>query len=75
MSLLVYCYSVEDTVERNILDLGARQGLSLYTKENAEVSMDVTKLQRGKEKVDAPARSRKVGDFIARFVVHRISTI
>ncbi|PVF98205.1 hypothetical protein CPB86DRAFT_825898 [Serendipita vermifera] len=61
----VYCYSVEDTVERNILDLGARQGLSLYTKENAEIAMDVTKLQRGKEKVDAPARSRKVGDFIA----------
>jgi len=26
---------VSDTVERNILDLGVQQGLSLYTKDNA----------------------------------------
>jgi hypothetical protein len=68
MELLVYCYSVEGTVERNILDLGARQGLSLYTKGNAHVAMDVSRLQREKGRVDAPARSNKSGDFIARSV-------
>ena len=61
----MYCYSVEDTVERSILDLAARQGLSLYTKDKAEVAMDVTQLQRGKEAVDAPSRGKKTGDFIA----------
>lgn len=61
----VFCYSVEGTVERSILDLGARQGLSLYTKDQACVTMDVTRLQREKERVDAPNRSKKTGDFIA----------
>lgn len=60
---------MEGTVERNILDLGARQGLSLYTKDMAQVAMDVRKFQKEKEKVDAPARSKKTGDFIARHVV------
>jgi len=62
----VYCYSVEGTVERNILDLGVRQGLSLYTKENAHVAMDVSRFLRERERVDAPSRSNKSGDFIAR---------
>lgn len=61
----VYCYSVEDTVERSILDLAARQGLSLYTKDKAEVAMDVSQFQRGKEAIDAPSRGKKTGDFIA----------
>ncbi|KAF9261015.1 hypothetical protein L218DRAFT_981084 [Marasmius fiardii PR-910] len=36
----VYCYYAEDTVEKNILDLAARQGHSLYTKENAMGSLN-----------------------------------
>jgi hypothetical protein len=43
--------------------------LSLYTKDKAQVAMDVAQLQKEKVKVDAPARSKKTGDFIARFVV------
>jgi hypothetical protein len=35
------------------------------------VAMDVSKLQRGKEKVDAPARTKKTGDFIARYVLRQ----
>ena len=56
-------------MEKSILDLGARQGLSLYTKDKAQVAMDVARLQK-EEKVDAPARSKRTGDFIARFVSH-----
>ncbi|KAG8798985.1 hypothetical protein FRC16_006130 [Serendipita sp. 398] len=62
----VYCYEVEDTVERSILDLGARRGLSLYTKDKAEKAMEVNQFVQDKEKVDAPTRSKKTGDFIAR---------
>ncbi|KAF9235026.1 hypothetical protein BU15DRAFT_51896, partial [Melanogaster broomeanus] len=38
----VFCYYAEDTVEKNILDLAARQGLSPYTKDNSAGSVNVT---------------------------------
>ncbi|KAF8055235.1 SNF2 family N-terminal domain-containing protein [Lyophyllum atratum] len=63
----VYCYYAEDTVERNILDLAARQGLSLYTKENSAGTLNVTSLavESDAKVVDSP-RKKKVqkGDFI-----------
>ncbi|KAF8060148.1 SNF2 family N-terminal domain-containing protein [Lyophyllum atratum] len=56
-----------DTVERNILDLAARQGLSLYTKENSAGTLNVTSLavESDAKVVDSP-RKKKVqkGDFI-----------
>ncbi|TFK32939.1 SNF2 family N-terminal domain-containing protein [Crucibulum laeve] len=62
----VYCYYAEDTVERNILDLAARQGLSLYTKENAAGSLNVSSFVADTEKktVDAPLKKVQKGDFI-----------
>ncbi|GLB44340.1 putative SNF2 family N-terminal domain [Lyophyllum shimeji] len=64
----VYCYYAEDTVERNILDLAARQGLSLYTKENSAGSLTVASLsaETDKKAVDSPKKKLKVqkGDFI-----------
>ncbi|KAH7925001.1 hypothetical protein BV22DRAFT_1034512 [Leucogyrophana mollusca] len=63
----VFCYYAEDTVERNILDLAARQGLSLYTKDNSAGSLNVTPFAMDSQKVvDSPGKQRKVqkGDFI-----------
>lgn len=63
---LVYCYYAEDTVERNILDLAARQGLSLYTKENAAGTVNVSSFAADNDKtaVDAPIKKAQKGDFI-----------
>jgi E3 ubiquitin-protein ligase SHPRH len=64
----VYCYYAEDTVERNILDLAARQGVSLYTKENAAGTLNVSnfELDDSQKVIDSPAKKKKVqkGDFI-----------
>ncbi|KAA1466872.1 hypothetical protein DENSPDRAFT_831779 [Dentipellis sp. KUC8613] len=63
----VYCYYAEDTVEKNILDLAARQGHSLYTRENAQGTLNVTPLAPDSERnvVDAPAKKKQQkGDFI-----------
>lgn len=51
------------TVEKNILDLAARQGLSLYTKDNSAGSLDVTSFAVDSEKklVDSPTKSTKKG--------------
>ncbi|CAA7263986.1 unnamed protein product [Cyclocybe aegerita] len=38
----VYCYYAMDTIERNILDLAARKGLSLYTKDNSSGTVNVS---------------------------------
>ncbi|KAF8630101.1 hypothetical protein AX17_005497 [Amanita inopinata Kibby_2008] len=66
----VYCYYAEDTVERNILDLAARQGLSLYTQENSEGTLDLTSfssLSAEKPRVDSAAKKKvQKGDFIFR---------
>ncbi|KAJ6581273.1 SNF2 family N-terminal domain-containing protein [Mycena capillaripes] len=62
----VYCYYAEDTVEKNILDLAARQGTSLYTKNNSVGSiLNVSSLAGDGEKkvVDSPVKKQK-GDFI-----------
>ncbi|OSD03772.1 hypothetical protein PYCCODRAFT_1365388 [Trametes coccinea BRFM310] len=62
----VYCYYAEDTVERNILDLAAKQGLSLYTRENAAGTLNVTPfaVDTDKKKVDAPSKKVQKGDFV-----------
>ncbi|KAL1692669.1 SNF2 family N-terminal domain-containing protein [Schizophyllum commune] len=38
----VFCYYAEDTVEKNILDLAAKKGLSLYTTDNAVGTVNVS---------------------------------
>ncbi|KAH0834113.1 hypothetical protein J3R83DRAFT_11401 [Lanmaoa asiatica] len=68
----VFCYYAEDTVEKNILDLAARQGLSLYTKDNSAGSLDVTSFAMDSKRklVDSPTKSSRKselpqkGDFI-----------
>ena len=63
---LVYCYYAEETVERNILDLAAKQGLSLYTRDNAAGTLNVTPFaaDSDKKQVDAPAKKVLKGDFV-----------
>ncbi|CCM02285.1 uncharacterized protein FIBRA_04372 [Fibroporia radiculosa] len=62
----VYCYYAEETVERNILDLAARQGQSLYTKDNSAGTLDVTPfaLPSNQKAVDMPAKKMQKGDFV-----------
>lgn len=73
MDLTVYCYYTEGTVEKNILDLAARQGLSLYTKENAAGTLNVStfELDEDKKVIDSPAKKNakvQKGDFIFQYV-------
>ncbi|KAH9916397.1 SNF2 family N-terminal domain-containing protein [Epithele typhae] len=61
----VYCYYAEETVERNILDLAAKQGLSLYTRDNAAGTLNVTPFAAESDKeVDAPTKKVLKGDFV-----------
>ncbi|KAJ3552362.1 hypothetical protein NP233_g12900 [Leucocoprinus birnbaumii] len=63
----VYCYYAENTVERNILDLAARQGLSLYTKDNAAGTLNVSnfELDDSQKVIDSPTKKKvQKGDFI-----------
>ncbi|KAL5520312.1 hypothetical protein ACEPAG_9526 [Sanghuangporus baumii] len=67
----VYCYYAEDTVERNILDLAAKRGLSLYTKDHATGTVQVTSFEMDQnDKIDSPVRNNRrqkagqKGDFI-----------
>lgn len=62
-----------DTLEKNILDLAAKKGLSLYTKSNSAGSVDVA--FAGEEALDqtieAPGKSKKAkalqkGDFVMK---------
>lgn len=67
----VYCYYAEDTVERNILDLAARQGLSLYTKANSAGTLDVSSFAHENEKTkidNSPVKKVQKGDFIFKCV-------
>jgi len=59
----VFCYYAQDTVEKNILDLAARQGLSLYTKDNSAGLLNVTSFAMDSEKklVDSPTKPGKKG--------------
>jgi hypothetical protein len=56
-----------DTVERNILDLAARQGLSLYTLGNSAGTLNVSALATD---ANEKAKKKKIqkGDFIFRYV-------
>ncbi|KAF7356798.1 SNF2 family helicase [Mycena venus] len=63
----VFCYYAEDTIEKNILDLAARQGTSLYTKNNSVGSiLNLSSLSGDgeKKKVDSPVKKMQKGDFI-----------
>lgn len=66
--LVVYCYYAEETVERHILDLAARQGKSLYTKENAAGTLNPTRLDLNSDQkvVDSPTKQKNAqkGDFV-----------
>lgn len=68
----VYCYYAENTVERNILDLAAKRGRSLYTRDHAVGTVKVTSFDLDKGLGDDTAiksnkkqRGQK-GDFILR---------
>ena len=56
-----------DTIERNILDLAARKGLSLYTKENSSGSLNLSSFSKDNETaIDNPEKRKTLqrGDFI-----------
>lgn len=72
----MYCYYAEDTVERNILDLAARQGLSLYTKDNSAGTLTATTVPvPGKKSIDAPSKKAQKGDFVFKCVFPAVSYI
>ncbi|KAJ7224511.1 SNF2 family N-terminal domain-containing protein [Mycena pura] len=63
----VFCYYAEDTVEKNILDLAARHGTSIYTKDHAVGSiLNVASLAgEGNKNIDSPSKKTvQKGDFI-----------
>ncbi|KIY69814.1 hypothetical protein CYLTODRAFT_420375 [Cylindrobasidium torrendii FP15055 ss-10] len=71
----VYCYYAEGTIERNILDLAARRGLSLYTKENSVGTLHVGELEEKDESKEVDLSKDKKrggktkalkGDFISK---------
>ncbi|KAK0216540.1 SNF2 family N-terminal domain-containing protein [Armillaria nabsnona] len=66
----VYCYYAEDTVERNILDLAARRGLSLYTKGNSAGTLNASSFDvaAGDKDIDSPSKKKHAlkGDFISK---------
>ncbi|KAK0200494.1 SNF2 family N-terminal domain-containing protein [Desarmillaria ectypa] len=66
----VYCYYAEDTVERNILDLAARRGLSLYTKGNSAGTLNASSFDvaGGDKDIDSPSKKKHAlkGDFISK---------
>lgn len=63
---LVYCYYTEDTVEKSILDLAAKQGQSLYTRDNSAGTLNVAPfaLASSKNAIDSPAKKKQKGDFV-----------
>ncbi|KAI5120240.1 hypothetical protein M0805_007544 [Coniferiporia weirii] len=65
----VYCYYAENTVEKNILDLASKRGLSLYTKDHAVGTLKVTSFDMDKNgRTVSPMNNNKKkgqkGDFI-----------
>ncbi|KZO97524.1 hypothetical protein CALVIDRAFT_562880 [Calocera viscosa TUFC12733] len=65
----VFCYYAIDTVEKGVLDLAARNGVSIYTKDHARGTLDLSEL--GDEGVSrSPKKGVKgKGDFMAKFVL------
>jgi E3 ubiquitin-protein ligase SHPRH len=62
-------HQIKDTVERNILDLAARQGQSLYTKDNSAGTVEVSFVPETGRQSASTINKRKVqkvqkGDFI-----------
>ena len=55
-------HRIVDTIEKNILDLAARQGLSLYTKENSAGNLTNAALAS-----TTKGKSGQKGDFISRY--------
>ena len=68
--MLKIFFPCSDTIERNILDLAARKGVSLYTKEHSAGTLNIASLATGVEKevVDAPVKNVQKGDFIFKSV-------
>lgn len=67
LSLFLKVFSHTDTIERNILDLAARKGLSLYTKENSSGSLNLSSFSKDSETaIDNPEKKKTLqkGDFI-----------
>lgn len=63
----VLILSLTDTVERNILDLAARKGLSLYTTDNSSGTVSVSSFATDNEQaIDDPDKRKTLqkGDFI-----------
>jgi len=56
---------VIETIEKNILDLAARQGLSLYTKENSASNLTNAALAS-----TTKGKSGQKGDFISRYAIN-----
>ena len=65
----MFCYYAEDTVERNILDLAARRGQSLYTKDHAAGTLTAGPITAPvKSGIDAPKKRAQKGDFVFKCV-------
>ncbi|KAF8576626.1 hypothetical protein K439DRAFT_1366726 [Ramaria rubella] len=65
----VFCYYIEDTVEENILRMGAKRGFSLYVREHAADSIDISEFAMGSQKINIDSPSKKMkqkGDFIEK---------
>lgn len=51
------------------MDLAARQGLSLYTKDNSAGTLTAAPvINPGKKAVDAPSKKVQKGDFVFKYV-------
>ncbi|KAG8882452.1 hypothetical protein FRB98_003695 [Tulasnella sp. 332] len=65
----VYCYYANGTVEKNILDIAARKGTSLYTTANASAPVNLAASALiEQEKVEGVTKDKQVlkGDFVQR---------
>ncbi|KIJ47249.1 hypothetical protein M422DRAFT_249098 [Sphaerobolus stellatus SS14] len=64
----VFCYYVKDTVEENILRMGAKHGFSLYKADHAEDMMDISEFSMGNPtaQTKSPTKkgSKQKGDFV-----------
>ena len=57
-------------MERNILDLAARKGQSLYTKDKAAGTLTAGPITAPeKRSIDAPKKMAQKGDFVFKFVI------
>lgn len=61
--------TVVDTVEENILRMGARRGLSLYAQDTSRSAIDISEfaMETTTPQVDAPSKKvRQKGDFVEK---------